>query len=190
MRYVSSLAALLLLLADIAYAEEPDSTWSLVVDAGAIARTGQIANWAPGDALDVAYFEPVLEQEGVYLCPDCVVIVDGVSADVVRAEAIDGVIDIIQLHFVATDREAVSTLNDLTHALCEPFGGAEVYIPSPLGTPTAGQEWDPVITQEASCSSNVAGVRVNVRNEGFTTNEAGQSELTITLQHVEVELPE
>ena len=81
-----------------------------------------------------------------------------------------------------TDGPDGGALRDLAVKLCGPLGPVDSFTPSPLGTPTPGEEWDPVILTKTRCHGTEHGAQVHVSHEARSASDFENAELMITVK--------
>lgn len=94
----------------------------------------------------------------------------------------DGRLSTVTLAASVSDPDKIGPLQELASEVCVGLGTQlEIHIPSPLGTPEPGEDWDPVITETGTCEAEVDGVHVRVRSEHNSASDFARQDLTITV---------
>lgn len=145
------------------------------------AEEGRFLGWTLGGAVEPGDRVEATEEAGTFVLGEPLSVA-GRSFDEVLLRIEGGRLVSVTLRANVSSKTEATALERWVDRMCSPFTARlERQMPSPLGTPEEGEDWDPVEMSEGQCEGDAGGVHVALYEDQTWASDFHHGGVTVVL---------
>jgi hypothetical protein len=157
----------------------PDQRSARALDG--FAQDGRFLDWQVGSAFEPGSRVEATDEPGTFVLREPLA-VSGRSFDEVLLRVEEGRLVSVTLRASVEGAAGAKQLESWVDRTCQPFTPrVQRDLPSPLGTPEEGQDWDPVQMSEGACEGDAGGVHLALYENQSWASDFHHGEVTVVL---------